>query len=75
MIEISNIKPTVCPRRLAQFLQYTQHKKIDSAFWTHSMYNNFQAMNSLGCFKDKEKLKTELLKPDHNTGKKKHRNE
>ena len=29
---------------------------------------NFQAMNSLGCFKDKEKLKQELLKPDHNTG-------
>jgi len=28
-----------------------------------------QAMNSLGCFKDKEKLKTELLKPDHNTEK------
>ena len=25
-------------------------------------------MNSLGCFKDKEKLKHELLKPDHNTG-------
>ena len=25
-------------------------------------------MNSLGCFKDKEKLKQELLKPDHNTG-------
>ena len=28
-------------------------------------------MNSLGCFKDKEKLKHELLKPDHNTGAKK----
>ena len=27
-----------------------------------------RAMNSLGCFKDKEKLKQELLKPDHNTG-------
>ena len=26
-------------------------------------------MNSLGCFKDKDKLKQELLKPDHNTGK------
>ena len=25
-------------------------------------------MNSLGCFKDKEKLRQELLKPDHNTG-------
>ena len=25
-------------------------------------------MNSLGCFKDKEKLKQELLKPAHNTG-------
>ena len=29
-----------------------------------------RAMNSLGCFKDKEKLKQELLKPLHNTGKK-----
>ena len=28
-----------------------------------------RAMNSLGCFKDKEKLKQELLKPLHNTGK------
>ena len=28
----------------------------------------FQAMNSLGCFKDKEKLKRELLKAEHNTG-------
>ena len=27
-----------------------------------------RAMNSLGCFKDKEKLKQELLKPLHNTG-------
>ena len=27
-----------------------------------------QAMNSLGCFKDKEKLKRELLKAEHNTG-------
>lgn len=27
-----------------------------------------RAMNSLGCFKDKEKLKTELLQPLHNTG-------
>ena len=25
-------------------------------------------MNSLGCFKDKEKLKRELLKAEHNTG-------
>ena len=25
-------------------------------------------MNSLGCFKDKEKLKRELLKAVHNTG-------
>ena len=30
-----------------------------------------RAMNSLGCFKDKEKLKTELLQPQHNTGKEK----
>ena len=28
-----------------------------------------RAMNSLGCFKDKEKLKKELLEPLHNTGK------
>lgn len=28
-----------------------------------------RAMNSLGCFKDKEKLTTELLKPVHNTEK------
>ena len=28
-----------------------------------------RAMNSLGCFKDKEKLKQELLQPLHNTGK------
>ena len=28
-----------------------------------------KAMNSLGCFKDKEKLKQELLQPLHNTGK------
>jgi len=28
-----------------------------------------QAMNSLGCFKDKEKLKRELLKAEHNTEK------
>ena len=28
-----------------------------------------RAMNSLGCFKDKEKLKQELLQPIHNTGK------
>ena len=27
-----------------------------------------KAMNSLGCFKDKEKLKQELLQPLHNTG-------
>jgi BR serine/threonine kinase len=27
-----------------------------------------RAMNSLGCFKDKEKLKSELLLPSHNTG-------
>ena len=27
-----------------------------------------RAMNSLGCFKDKEKLKQELLQPVHNTG-------
>ena len=27
-----------------------------------------RAMNSLGCFKDKEKLKQELLQPLHNTG-------
>ena len=27
-------------------------------------------MNSLGCFKDKDKLKQELLKVEHNTGKK-----
>jgi hypothetical protein len=30
-----------------------------------------QAMNSLGCFKDKEKLRSELLKPEHNCGKQK----
>ena len=40
-----------------------------SAFSLHRNWVvNFQAMNSLGCFKDKEKLKQELLKPDHNTG-------
>ncbi len=27
-----------------------------------------RGMTSLGCFKDKEKLKAELLKPVHNTG-------
>ena len=27
-----------------------------------------KAMNSMGCFKDKEKLKQELLQPLHNTG-------
>ena len=25
-------------------------------------------MNSLGCFKDKDKLKQDLLKAEHNTG-------
>ena len=40
-----------------------------SAFSLHRNWVvNFQAMNSLGCFKDKEKLKEELLKPAHNTG-------
>ena len=29
--------------------------------------DGIQAMNSLVCFKDKEKLKTELLKAEHNT--------
>ena len=42
------------------FLPYLTESEID--------FDNFQAMNSLGCFKDKEKLKQELLKPDHNTG-------
>ncbi len=27
-----------------------------------------RGMTSLGCFKDREKLKSELLKPMHNTG-------
>ena len=27
-----------------------------------------RGMNSLGCFKDKDKLVEELLKPSHNTG-------
>ena len=32
-------------------------------------YCDVQAMNSLGCFKDRDKLRGELLKADHNTEK------
>ena len=34
-----------------------------------------RGMTSLGCFKDKEKLVEELLKPSHNTGKYSQQNE
>jgi hypothetical protein len=46
-------------------LENLNQKKLKNVFFL------FQAMNSLGCFKDKEKLRSELLKPEHNCGKQK----
>ena len=47
---------------------FKQKEFEDSIQFQESTKNLLQAMNSLGCFKDKEKLKRELLKAEHNTG-------
>ena len=47
---------------------FKQKEFEDSIQFQESTNNLLQAMNSLGCFKDKEKLKRELLKAEHNTG-------